>query len=73
MKKLASGALLGLTLLLFVLWWSFLRAPGPMEVCDHILEVTLREAEAQAMNSDSQAQLVESTRAQCIEHKRDKL
>ena len=73
MKKYVSGAILGLTAVLFMLWWGFIRAPGPMEVCDHILAVTLREAGDQALSGDSQARLVESTHASCIEHKQDKL
>jgi hypothetical protein len=71
--RIASGIVLGLTLLLFAAWWAFIRAPGPLEVCEHILAVTLREAGDQALSDESQARLVESTREQCIEHKRDKI
>jgi len=71
--RIASFIVLGLTLLLFVGWWAFVRAPGPVEVCDHIMAVTLREAGDEALSDQSRARLVESTREQCIEHKRDKI
>lgn len=73
MKKIASGAILGLTLLSFVLWWAFIRAPGPVDVCNHILEVTLRESADQDMSRESEAKLVESTSRACLEHKQDKI
>jgi hypothetical protein len=71
--RIVSLVVLGLTVLLFALWWAFLRAPGPVEVCDHIVAVTLREAGDQALRDDTEARLIESTRDQCIEHKLDKL
>jgi len=71
--RIASAVVLGLTVLLFTLWLAFIRAPGPMEVCDHIVAVTLREAGDQALRSDTEARLIESTRDQCIEHKLDKI
>lgn len=73
MKKFASGAVLGLTLLLFILWWAFLRAPGPVDVCDHIMAVTLREASEQSLSDQTQTQLVESMHMSCIEHKQNKI
>lgn len=71
--RIASAVVLGLTLLVFVGWWRFIRAPGPIEVCEHIVAVTLREAGDQALRSDTEARLIESTREQCVEHKLDKL
>jgi hypothetical protein len=71
--RTVSGIVLGLTLLFFVGWWIFIRAPGPMEVCEHIVAVTLREAGDQALSDESQARLLETTQQQCIEHKRDKI
>lgn len=71
--RIASLSVLSVTVVLFGLWWTFLRAPGPEVVCDHILDVTMREAEAQGMDVQSQARLVETTKEQCIEHKRDKI
>ena len=72
-KKFISGAILGLILLLFIVWWGFIRAPGPVEVCNHIVAITLREAGEQGMSDDSQHRLVEATRATCIEHKQNKI
>jgi len=71
--RVASAVVLGLVLVLFAFWWGFLRAPGPTEVCDHIMAVTLREAGDQAMSDESLTRLVESTHMTCIEHKRDKI
>lgn len=71
--RIASAVVLGLTLVLFVGWWAFIRAPGPALVCDHIVEVTLREAGRQALDIETEARLVESTREQCIAHKLDKI
>jgi hypothetical protein len=71
--RIASAVVLGLTLLLFVVWWAFIRAPGPVDVCSHIVEVTLREAGEHALPGETEARLIESTREQCIQHKLDKL
>lgn len=71
--RIASAVVLGLTLLLFVLWFAFIRAPGPVDLCNHIVEVTLREAGDQALEGDTEARLIESTREQCIQHKLDKI
>ncbi|MCX4246853.1 hypothetical protein [Paraliomyxa miuraensis] len=71
--KIASGVVFGLVLVLFLGWWGFIRAPGPLDVCEHIIEVTLREAGDEALSDDSLSRLVDSTREQCIEHKRDKI
>lgn len=72
-KKIASSVVLGLTLLFFVLWWGFIRAPGPMEVCNHIVQVTQRETAEQDMNRESEAKLLESISHSCIEHKQNKI
>ena len=71
--KIASGVVFGVVLVLFIAWWAFIRAPGPVEVCEHVIQVTLREAGEEALGDDSLSRLVESTREQCIEHKRDKI
>lgn len=71
--RIASAVVLGLTLLVFAGWFLFVRAPGPVEVCEHIVEVTLREAGDQALRTETEARLIESTREQCIEHKLDKI
>ncbi len=71
--RIASATLLGVTIALFCLWWGFMRAPAPAEVCDHIIAVTIEEAGQIAMSDQSQTRLVESMRMSCIEHKHDKL
>lgn len=72
-RRIVSGTVLGVVVLLFALWWGFVRAPGPHEVCDHIIQVTLAESRGKGLDEQSQARLVESTREQCIEHKQDKI
>lgn len=71
--KVASSVVLGLVLVLFAVWWAFVRAPGPVAVCEHIMEVTLREAGDHALSHESLSRLVGSTRDQCLAHKRDKI
>lgn len=71
--RIASVSVLSVTAVLFALWWMFLRAPAPAALCDHIMDVTLREASDQSMSVESQARLVDTMREQCIQHKQDKL
>ncbi len=49
-----------------------LRAPAPEALCDHILAVTLAEAEKTDLEPETRAQLERSLRDACIRHKRDK-
>ncbi len=71
--RVASLVVLSLTVVLFTAWWMFVRAPGPVEVCEHIMQLTLREAADQALSPESLQRLVQSTRADCIAHKADKI
>lgn len=72
MKGLGLGVL-ALTAALFLGWWSFVRAPSPFEVCDHVLDVTTAEAKAAGMTVEAEATLVESLQVSCIQHKLDKI
>lgn len=58
---------------LVVLWAIFVRAPGPQEVCDHIVEVTMKQASAANMSPESEASLVGGLKERCIEHKLNKI
>lgn len=71
--KIASGIVLAVVVALFGFWLFFVRAPGPAEVCDHILDVTLRDAGQQGLAMETQADIVERLREQCITHKLDKI
>jgi hypothetical protein len=71
--KLASGIVLAIVLLVTGFWLFFVRAPAPPLVCDHIIEVTLREAGQQGVSMETQADIVERLREQCIKHKIDKI
>ncbi len=71
--RIASVVILVLTATIFSFWFFFVRAPGPVTVCDHIMRVTLAEAEAQNLSPDTQDALVERLREGCIQHKLDKI
>ncbi len=72
MKRIAQAVFL-FTATLFVLWWIFVRAPGPQDVCEHIVQVTLAEAKDAQMNAESEAALMTGLQERCIEHKLDKI
>lgn len=55
------------------LWWAYVRAPGPNVICEHIIEVTMAESRASGMSADSESRVIERTRDECIQHKRDKI
>ena len=48
-------------------------APGPEEVCDHVIAVTEAEADQSSLSDETRAALVSRLRDACIRHKRDKL
>ena len=72
MKRVGQAVFLFVATLV-TLWWIFVRAPGPEEVCDHIVEVTLKEARSAQMNPESEAALVAGLQERCIKHKLDKI
>ncbi|MCR9164526.1 MAG: hypothetical protein ACE37F_07275 [Nannocystaceae bacterium] len=72
MKRVGQAVFLFVATLV-TLWWIFVRAPGPEEVCEHIVEVTLDEARSAQMNPESEAALVSGLSQRCIEHKLDKI
>lgn len=72
MKRVGQAVFLFVATLV-TLWWVFVRAPGPEEVCDHIVEVTLNEARSAQMNPESEAALVSGLQERCIKHKLDKI
>ena len=71
--RIFGGTLATIAVLLIVLWRMYVTAPAPAAVCDHIIEVTLKEAGDQAMTAGTQDTLLERLRQQCIQHKRDKI
>ncbi len=72
MKRVSLGLFLFVATLV-VLWAIFVRAPGPAELCEHIVQVTLEEASAAQMSIESEASLVGGLQERCIEHKLDKI
>jgi hypothetical protein len=71
--KIASSIVLGIIVAVVGFWAFFVRAPAPPRVCDHIIDITLREAGQQGLAMETQAQLVEQLRERCIKHKIDKI
>jgi len=57
--------------LVFGLWWTFVRAPGPETVCRHIVEVTMAEAGDSELSPASQDAIVRSLEERCVQHKLD--
>ncbi len=64
-----SAAVAGLA----ILWLAYVRAPGPIEVCAHIIDVTHRESDAVGLAPDTQAMLDDSLHQRCLQHKHDKI
>ncbi len=57
--------------LVFGLWWTFVRAPGPETVCRHIVDITMTEAGDSQLSPASQEAIVRSLEERCIQHKLD--
>jgi hypothetical protein len=66
-----SVGTLAACVLLFALWWIYVRAPGPEAVCRHIVTVTMQEAGDSELSPASQDALVRSLEERCIQHKLD--
>jgi hypothetical protein len=71
-RALAVGCV-GAAALLFGLWFAFVRAPGPQDVCRHIMQVTMREASQQDIGVEAQDAAMSQLEAKCIQHKLDKI
>jgi hypothetical protein len=59
--------------IVFALWWSYVRAPGPQEVCSHIASVTKKEIETDGVSLESEAAVIEGIERRCVQHKLDKI
>lgn len=71
-RALAVGCLSAVALL-FGLWFAFVRAPGPQDVCRHIIDVTMRESSAQSIGVEAQDATLAALEAKCVQHKLDKV
>ena len=72
MKK-ASIAISLVIAVLFGLWFAFVRAPSPEEVCKHIASVSAKEAEDHGVSLESEAAVIETIERKCVQHKLDKI
>lgn len=71
-RAVAVGSL-GAIGLLFGLWFAYVRAPGPHDVCRHIIEVTMRESANQGIGGDGQDAVVAQLEERCLQQKLDKI
>jgi hypothetical protein len=71
-RALMAGSVAALGLL-FGLWFAFVRAPGPQDVCRHIIEVTMRESADQGVGGDGQDAVISQLQDRCVQQKVDKV
>ena len=71
--RIARWSVLGTLSVLFSLWWLYVRAPSPAEVCDHIVEVTRQEARQSGLSDEAEGAVIENLRERCVQHKLDKI
>jgi len=71
-RALTVGSLLALGLL-FGLWFAFVRAPPPQQVCSHIIDVTMRESADQGVGGDGQDAVIGQLEQRCVQQKLDKI
>ena len=71
--KIAGIVVLVIVSTLFALWWAFVRAPSPEEVCAHIASVTRAEIESTGVSLESEAAVIEGIERGCVQHKLDKI
>jgi hypothetical protein len=71
--RIARWSVLGTLFVLFGLWWAYVRAPAPAEVCDHIVAVTTHEARQSGLSVVAEDAMVDKLRERCIQHKLDKI
>lgn len=71
--KFAMASITVVLAVLVGLWFGYVHAPPPAEVCEHIIQVTMAQSAAKGMSPDTQAAVLGSIRDQCVEHKRDKI
>jgi hypothetical protein len=63
--RVLSLCVLALTALLFAGWWGWVRAPIPDRVCEHVVEVTLRDAGETAIAEGTRERMAESIGKRC--------
>ena len=69
--RIAGIVVLSLAAGLFAVWFFLLRAPPPEALCDHMIEMAIRETGDRS--PDATAALVDSLRLHCTKEKRNKL
>lgn len=71
--RIASAIVLALVAILFAGWWGWVRAPAPVAVCRHLVELTVAEMRDAALDPATEGHLVEATGEQCMQRAADKL
>ncbi len=60
-----SLGVLALTGIVFALWWRYVRAPVPDVVCEHVVAVTLRDADDTEIGADTRERMAEQIGKRC--------
>jgi hypothetical protein len=71
--RVLSIGLLASTALLFAGWWGWVRAPLPDRVCDHVVEITLRDAGDAAITEKTRERMVEQIGMRCQQLEADRI
>jgi hypothetical protein len=71
--RIASAIMLAVVAALFAFWWGWVRAPAPPAVCEHLVDLTVREAGSAGLDPTTQGRLLEATRERCLQMAHDKL
>jgi hypothetical protein len=71
--RVLSIGLLALTGLLFAGWWGWVRAPVPDRLCDHVVEVTLRDASDASITPGTRDRMAEQIGMRCQKLEADRI
>jgi hypothetical protein len=71
--RVLSLSMLGMTALVFALWWSYVRAPVPERVCERIVGVSLQDASDRGLSVDSRAKMAEMIGKRCQKLELDRI
>lgn len=71
--RVLSLSMLGLTGLLFGLWWTYVRAPVPEQVCERIVAVSLQDAGDRELSVDTRAKMAEMIGKRCHKLELDRI
>ena len=71
--RVLSLGMLGMTALLFALWWSYVRAPVPEQICMRVVGVSLQDATDRELSVDTRAKMAEMIEKRCLALEHDRI